>query len=232
VARRVVEGHLYVASGEWSRRGWPRGLRGFLVRGRRVGLLGAGRIGGAVAGMLAGLGARVHAYYSRSAKPWLESYYGARRVGLEDLFEESEILVNSLPLTRETRGLVSFELLRRLPRGAVYVNVGRGGTEEPGAVERLARERPDVGLVLDVHPVEPLPEGHERLGLASRPLTVLSPHFAGYSEESMKGTTLLAAMQARDYLLHGCVWNPVGGPCRRCAWGGPSVEWVLERVRG
>ncbi len=232
VARRIVEGHLYFAGGEWPRRGWPRHLRGFLVRGRTVGLLGAGRIGGAVAGMLHGLGARVAYYYSRSPKPALESYYGARRVSLEELFEKSEILVNSLPLTPETRGIVTLSLLRRLPRGAVYVNVGRGGTEEPGAVEALARERPDVGLVLDVHPVEPVPEGAPRMELAGRPLTVTTPHFAGYSLESMEGTTLLAAMQARDYLRRGCVWNPVGGPCRRCPWGAPGLGEVLAIARG
>ena len=229
VLRRIVAGHGHVAV--WAREGWPSHLRGGLVWGRSVGLLGAGRIGSRVAFILASLGAGPFYYYARTPNRVLEQTLAARRVGLEELFSRSMIVVNSLPLTRETRGIVTRRLLQMLPEGAIYVNVGRGATEEPGAVCSVASERPDLGFYLDVHPEEPLPEGHPRLKLASRPNVVLTPHFAGYSEESMIGTSILAAMQARSFLEKGCVWNPVTGPCRRCQEGPPSLAWIIRESR-
>jgi len=229
--RMIVRGHEYVE--KWAVDGWPVHLQGSLVRGRSVGLLGAGRIGVRVAHILAALGAGPFYYYARGRNRGLEQVLGARRLGLEDLFSRSSILVNSLPLTRETRGIVTYRLLSSMPRGAVYVNVGRGGTEEPGAVCRVARERPDMYFYLDVHPVEPLPPGHERLVLAREHRNVvLTPHFAGYSRESALGTSLLAALQARAFLEEGCVWNPVGGPCGACRGGPPGVDEVIRLVRG
>ncbi|BAA80255.2 putative glyoxylate reductase [Aeropyrum pernix K1] len=222
--RGVVAGHMYTP--RWAREGWPSHLAGFLVRGRSVGLLGAGRIGQSVAFKLAALGAGPFYYYSRSRKPGLEAVLGAKRLEPRELFSRSMILVNSLPLTGETRGLVTAGLLRLLPRGAVYVNVGRGGTEEPGAVEAVASEREDLYFVLDVHPEEPLPPSSGRMRLHGNPRVVMTPHIAGSSRESMTATRLLAAMQARDYLERGCVWNPVNGACREC----PSQRVGLDEA--
>lgn len=226
--RQVVARHNAVE--EWYREGWPIHLAGFLVRGRSLGLLGAGRIGQSIALKLHGLGVSRILYYSRSAKPSLEAL-GARRVPLEELFEHSQILVNSLPLSRETRGLVTYSLLRRLPENAVYVNIGRGGTEEAGAVVRVARERRDLFFVLDVHPQEPIPPGDERLSFTGDPRFILAPHMAGASLESRVGTAILALLQARDYLAHGCVWNPVSRGCKRCPWGHPGIDKVIEMAR-
>ncbi|WP_062662216.1 NAD(P)-dependent oxidoreductase [Aeropyrum camini] len=222
--RGVVAGHIYTP--RWAREGWPSHISGLLLRGRSVGLLGAGRIGQSVAFKLAALGAGPFYYYSRGRKPALEAVLGARRLEPPELFSRSYILVNSLPLTSETRGFVKAGLLRLLPRGAVYVNVGRGGTEEPGAVEAVASEREDLYFVLDVHPEEPLPPDSGRMGLHSSPRAIITPHIAGASRESMAATRLLAAMQARDYLERGCVWNPVNGACREC----PSQRLGLDEA--
>ncbi|MCE4629410.1 MAG: 2-hydroxyacid dehydrogenase [Desulfurococcales archaeon] len=226
--RQIVARHN--STREWSIKGWPIHLAGFLVRGRTLGLLGSGRIGQSIALKLKGLGVSKILYYSRSRKPALEAL-GAMRVPLEELFEHSDILVNSLPLSNETRGIVTYELLKRLPRWAVYVNIGRGGTEEPGAIERVARERSDLFFVLDVHPVEPLPKDHKRLEFLDDPRFVIAPHMAGASHESRVGTTLLALLQARDYLRYGCIWNPVIQDCRRCEWGPPSIDKIIELTR-
>ncbi len=203
---------------------------GRLVTGRSLGLLGAGRIGQAVAVKLRALGVGEVYYYSRSRKPCLEAGLGARKVSLEELFTRSEILVNSLPLTPETRGLVTASLLSLLPQGAIYVNVGRGGTEKPGAVERIAKRRKDLGFFLDVYPREPLTIRDERLLIADGARVILSPHRAGYSKESLYGTSLLALLQARDYIEKGCVWNPVNKTCKQCAWGPPPLGEIVRTL--
>ncbi|MEB3851309.1 MAG: hypothetical protein LRS49_01840 [Desulfurococcales archaeon] len=231
--RMIVSGHKYFEDGLWASRGWPRHLMGGLLLGRTVGLLGAGRIGQRVAFMLRLLGAGRVLYHSRTRKPGLEANLGAAFVDLTTLFEESDVLVNSLPLTPETRGLVSEELLLRLPHGAVYVNVGRGATEEPGALVGAASKRPDLYFVVDVHPSEP-PRGPEesRYELArSNPRFIATPHFAGYSLESAYATTILAARQAALYLERSCVWNPLTSACRRCREGPPPLASIIEEAR-
>ena len=230
VSRQLVASHK--VTWEWDIEGWPDHLVGRLVTGRSLGLLGAGRIGQAVAVKLRALGVGDIYYYSRSRKPCLEASLSARKVGLEELFINSEILVNSLPLTPETRELVTSSLLSLLPYGAIYVNVGRGGTEKPGAVARVAKRRKDLGFFLDVHPHEPLTIRDERLLMADGARVILSPHRAGYSKESLYGTSLLALLQAKDFIEKGCVWNPVNTACRQCEWGPPFIGEVIKALRG
>ena len=215
---------------EWWSSGWPSGRAGWLLYGRSLGLLGAGRIGQAVALKLRSLGVTRVYYYSRTPKPSLDSL-GAKRVSLEYLFENSDILVNSLPLTGETRGIVTNEMLRKLPLNAVYVNVGRGGTEEANAISVVAEERRDLSFVLDVHPEEPPRPGDPRYRYTSDSRFIVTPHVAGLSIETRIGTTILALMQAADYLDHGCLWNPVSGDCGRCKWGSPSLSEIVELAR-
>ena len=232
--RMIVAGHLYFASERWAREGWPRKLMGSLLVGRRIGLLGAGRIGQRVAFMLKALGAGDVIYYSRTRKPCLEATLNARRASsLDDLFSNSDILVNSLPLTPQTRGIVDDRLLSMLPKAAIYVNVGRGPTEKPGALVKVAKKRPDLYFVTDVHPSEP-PEGveAERYRLArENPRFIATPHFAGYSLESAYATTILAARQAATFLREGCVWNPLTSKCQICRGGPPPLEEIIEEAR-
>ncbi|MEB3755345.1 MAG: hypothetical protein GSR79_00565 [Desulfurococcales archaeon] len=228
VLRRMVSMHHHYP--KWSREGWPQHLAGFLLRGRRVGLLGAGRIGQSIALKLYALGAGGLLYYSRTAKPALDTL-GARRVSLVELFEHSDILVNSLPLTKHTKHLVTGDLLLKLPRNAVYVNIGRGATETPDAVDIAAGKRPDLHFVLDVHPEEPTRQDHPRMKYTSEPRFLLTPHVAGLTQESRTGSTILAVLQARDYLRHKCVWNPVTRNCNRCSWSAPDISRIVDWVR-
>lgn len=232
VARRLVEGRDYVLSGDWARQGWPRHLPGMLIRGRCLGVIGAGRIGSRIAFVMRALGASRILYYNRSPRPALESHLGAERASLERIFSECDIIVNSLPYSPSTDSIITYELLSRVKLNAIFVNVGRGGTVEEGAIERLVRERPDVGLVLDVYRREPLdPESVIAAEARKRGNIILTPHFAGYSRESSEATLLLAALQAKDYIEKGCVWNPVNGACNRCSWGAPSIDDILGVAR-
>ncbi|MCE4627971.1 MAG: 2-hydroxyacid dehydrogenase [Desulfurococcales archaeon] len=216
----------------WAEEGWPGlRLRPILVYGRSIGLLGAGRIAAALMRRLAPFSPSRVLYYSRNRKPWLEHHFRARRARLEDIFRDSEIVVNSLPLTPETRGLVKLDHLLSMPKNAIYVNVGRGGTEEPGAVCEASRRRPDIRIVADVHPWEPLPQESPRLALAEKPWNVLTPHMAGASMESSVATTLLALLQARDYLEKGCVWNPVNRACPKPCGSPYSPVEAVEAAR-
>lgn len=227
----VVAGHEYVVSGEWFYRGWPAHYRGGLLVGRRLGLLGGGRIATLVAVKASCLGASRVMYWSRTRKPTLEMAVHAQRVPVDELFKQSDILVNTLPYAEGTRHLVTYELLMKLPKGAVFVNVGRGMTVEKNAIVKALDARKDLRFVLDVHYDEPLRPDSELIRKYGKdPRLVLTPHLAGYTEETYRGTGLLAALQSIKFLEEGCVWNPANEKCRQCIDSPPPLHDILHRI--
>ncbi|WP_110693046.1 2-hydroxyacid dehydrogenase [Salinicola halophyticus] len=126
----------------------------------RVGLLGAGKMGGAVARALKALDydVAIHSRSGRNLPVGITGFSGDE--GLAQLAARSEILINLLPLTPETRGILNAELFTRLPTGAVLIHVGRG--EQLIEADLLAAL--DSGQLsaasLDVFAVEPLPTDH------------------------------------------------------------------------
>lgn len=152
-ARRLREGLDLAASGRWP--GWaPDQLLGMGLRGRTLGILGAGRIGTAVARRAPPFGLEL-AYWSRSSSPEIEAL-GGRRVGaLEELLQRCEVVSVHLSLTEETRGLLGSEELSRVADGSILVNTARGEIVDPGALARALREGPLAAAGLDVYPDEP-----------------------------------------------------------------------------
>jgi phosphoglycerate dehydrogenase-like enzyme len=144
-----------------------------------VGLVGCGRIGSAVAGMLSGLVANVVAYDPFAAA--LPD--GVERVdGLEDLLARSDIVSLHIPFTDETRHLINAATLAVMKPGALLINVSRGPLIDEAALAD-ALERGDLGGAgLDVFETEPLPADSR---LLTTPNTLLSPHMAAYSVRAM-----------------------------------------------
>lgn len=145
---------------------------------RRVGVLGLGAIGGAVAARLASFDFAV-AGWSRSPRPidGVETFAG--EAALADFLARTDILLNVLPLTAETRGIIGATTLGRLPRGAGIVNIGRGGHVDEDAL-LAALDRGQIGgAVLDVTAREPLPAAHP---FWRDPRIMLTPHVAGTTD--------------------------------------------------
>jgi phosphoglycerate dehydrogenase-like enzyme len=148
--------------------------RGETVRGRRVGVVGFGRIGRAFARMVTSLGAELYA-----ADPYCTDQvaveHGAKKVDVEELLRECSVVVLAAGLTDETRHLLDARRLALMPDGAYLVNVGRGGLIEMDALLRELRTG-RISAALDVtDPVEPLPPDHE---LRRLPNVLLTPHVA------------------------------------------------------
>ncbi|WP_243634499.1 2-hydroxyacid dehydrogenase [Roseicella frigidaeris] len=141
---------------------------------RTVGLMGLGAMGARCAAMLQGLGFPVIGW-SRTAKslPGVEGHVGA--AGLPAFLGRSHILVCLLPATPETRGIIRAETLALLPRGAVYVGLGRGLHHRLDDVLAALDSGQLSGAVLDVFEPEPLPPGHP---LWSHPKAIVTPHVA------------------------------------------------------
>ena len=169
------------------------------LAGRRVVILGFGSIGSAVATRL---------------RPFGVDVIGVARVrrdgvlGLEDLdsvLPGADVLVDLLPLTVETTGLLDARRLGLLPPGALVVNAGRGATvDTPALVDAVRDGR--LRAALDVTDPEPLPPDHP---LWQLPDVVISPHMAGDSPRSLARGYALAGDQIRRYAAGDPLRNEV-----------------------
>jgi len=159
------------------------------LAGRRVVILGLGSIGTAIADRLRPFGVEI----TGVARTPRAGTYGL--ADLDEVLRRADVLVNILPLTGETAGLLDARRLRLLPDGALLVNAGRGRTVQTDAlVEELRAGR--LRAVLDVHEAEPLPAGHPLWDL---PNVLVSPHVAGDSPETTIRAFELAGDQVRRF---------------------------------
>lgn len=142
---------------------------------RRIGILGLGTIGQDTAKKFAALGFPT-AGWSRTAKdlPGIKTFYGAD--GFKRLLAESDILVNVLPLTRDTRGILDAKAFAALPKGAYFINMARGGHVVDDALLAALNSNHLGGAVLDVFNQEPLPPDH---AYWTHPKVHVTPHIAG-----------------------------------------------------
>ena len=189
VLRRLTEWHAATRAGS----GWPLDPMGLErvgeLRGRTVGLVGAGKVAAALVPPLRALGAEV-LYASRRESTGL----GAERVALTELLPRIDVLSLHVPLVPETEGLVGSDELALLPPGAVLVNTARGAlVDEPALLEALRSGRL-AGAGLDVFAQEPLLPGHPLLEL---PNVVVMPHVAWLTQETLARSLDLA----RDNVL-------------------------------
>ncbi len=179
-ARRLVEGVDLVRSGRWT--GWhPEQLLGLELRGRTLGLLGAGRIGQAVGRRAPAFGLRV-LYAARTPKPDFERDTGAIRL--------------HAPSTPETKGIINADTLARMKSGAILINTARGDLVREEALA-AALERGHLGAAgLDVYTDEPAI--HPRLLAAPR--TVLLPHIGSATAETRRQMAAIAVANVEAVL--------------------------------
>jgi C-terminal binding protein len=181
------------------------------------GILGLGRIGTAAALRAKAFGFQV-LFYDPYLPNGVDKSLGiARTKDVRELFKRSNVLSLHAPCTRETRGMVGYELLSLLPKGAVLVNTARGEIVDLDGVERCLREGILSGAGLDVLPEEPIPEDNvhplirayreKEEWLEGR--MVLTCHTAFFSPESFVDIRVKSAETMRDVLLLGLKSNVI-----------------------
>jgi phosphoglycerate dehydrogenase-like enzyme len=191
--RGIVQSRDAQGRGEWEAIEPPE------LSGRRVVILGLGSIGSAIADRLRPFGVEVIGV-GRTARD------GVRGLAdLDEVLRDAEILVDILPLTSETSGLLDARRLGLLPDGALVVNAGRGRTIDTAAlVQELRTGR--IRAALDVTDPEPLPPDHPLWGL---PNVLISPHMAGDSPGSTIRAFELAGDQVRRFAAGDPLINEV-----------------------
>jgi gluconate 2-dehydrogenase len=179
-ARRVVELADWVKAGQWKTGVGPAQY-GVEVQGKTLGIVGLGRIGGAVA-RRAALGFNMPVLYTnRNPNPQAEEAYGARRVELSELLATSDFVCLQVPLTPETQHLIGAAELRAMKKSAILINASRGATVDEAALIEALRAGTIHGAGLDVFETEPLPADSP---LLSMPNVVALPHIGSATHET------------------------------------------------
>jgi glyoxylate reductase len=155
VSRRLVEGEKLARSGEWG--GWsPTSMLGHRIHGKRLGILGMGRIGSAVARRAKGFGLAVHYHNRRRVHETVEAELEATFwESLDQMLARVDILSINCPHTPATYHLLSARRLKLLQPHAVVVNTSRGEVVDEAALTRMLRAKELGGAGLDVFEHEP-----------------------------------------------------------------------------
>lgn len=191
-ARRVTEAEAYVRKGDWQR--WQlKQLLGVDVHGARLGIIGMGRIGQAIAKRARGFDMNVRYCNRNRLPPQTEAEFCATHEDKDTLVGQSDFIVLTVPYSWETHHLIGRSELWKMKSNAILVNVARGGVVDDEALVEALRTRRILAAGLDVYENEP--KLHP--GFLTLTNVVLSPHIAS----STQGTRLAMAMTAARNLV-------------------------------
>lgn len=190
-ARRVVEGHHYVHSGQWTK--WRIDLLvGQDIHHRTLGIFGMGRIGQAVARRAGGFSMRILYHDAVRAPEPVEKELGLEYAAAERLLRESDFVSLHVPLLPETRHMIGAEQFRMMKPTAILVNTSRGPVVDEAALAEALEQRVIASAGIDVFEREP----HVHPTLLKLENVVLAPHIASASVDTRRQMSMMAAENA------------------------------------
>jgi lactate dehydrogenase-like 2-hydroxyacid dehydrogenase len=182
-------------------RRWNEGVRGiptWELSGKRVGIVGLGPIGQALARLLLGFGTETVYYKRTPASRDLEAELHARFVPLDELMSTSDAISIHLALTPASRGLIGSREIGLMKPAAIIVNTSRGAVIDERALFEALRDGRIAGAGLDVLEVEPTPPDNPLLDLDN---VIVTPHQSGISRESSPRSARFAMANVRRAAL-------------------------------
>jgi D-3-phosphoglycerate dehydrogenase len=180
---------------------WDRSrLGGTELRGRTLAIVGLGRIGSEMARRGRAFGMTLVAF-DPFVPPARFEELGVERVEtLPELLERADVLTVHTPLTPETLGMIGVSELARLGRGAIVLNLARGGIVAEDALADALTAGRIAGASLDVFSAEPLPADHPLRGV---PNLILTPHLGASTSDAQRSVSIEACSAVRDALVTG-----------------------------
>ncbi len=152
-ARKIIDGEKFMRAEKFK--GWqPQLLLGMELKGKTVGIIGAGRIGQATAKRLKSFGTKI-VYYSRNEKPEFEIETGAVKSTLNSLLKNSDIISLHVPLTKQTNNLLSKTKLKLLKPNVIVINTARGEVIDEKYLIHLLKKKKIQSAGFDVYEGEP-----------------------------------------------------------------------------
>ena len=199
VTRRLAEGIRLAQSDDWQ--GWsPTAMLGGRIAGRRLGILGMGRIGQAVAKRAAVFGMQVHYHNRKRLRPEVEEALDATYwESLDQMVSRVDILSINCPHTPSTFHLLNARRLKLMKPSAVIVNTSRGEVIDENALTRMLRSGEIAGAGLDVFEFEP----QVNAGLLELDNVTLLPHIGSATPDCRRDMALRAIDNIRQFLDQG-----------------------------
>lgn len=184
VPRRLAEGEKLMRSGKWK--GWrPGGMLGHCIGGKKLGIIGMGRIGQAVARRASGFGMSIIYHNRRQLPPAVEESLNATYIaGLEQLLRDSDIITLHCPHTSETHEMIDAERIAMMKSSTYLINTARGDLVNENALIEALQQEKIGGAGLDVYQKEPAVDSRF-LELKN---TVLLPHMGSATFEGREAS--------------------------------------------
>ena len=214
VARNVSWADASVQGGAWARSQFS----GIEIRGKTLGLVGAGRIGAEVA-----LRAQAFGMETIAHDPYLTEERAKElrieRVELGDVIARGDVISLHVPLTPQTEGMIGEAELKAMKSTAILVNTARGGIVDEGALIAALESGEIAAAALDVYETEPLPEDSPLRGIQN---LVLTPHLGASTAEAQELVSNEIALGVSAALLEGDLSKALNAP----AIGGEELEFL------
>jgi D-3-phosphoglycerate dehydrogenase len=204
LARHIPRADAGMKAGQWPK----AGLTGFELEGKKLGVIGLGRIGATVARKAQGIGMDVAAY-DPFLPPGASGRAGVPLKTLEELLAKADVVTLHVPRTKDTTNLLDETRLRSMKKGAYLVNAARGGLVDEDALLRLLDEGHLAGAALDTFVTEPLPAESK---LREHPRLILTPHLGASTSEAQQAVSTILAKQIVDFFATGAVAGCVNLP--------------------
>ncbi|WP_306151426.1 phosphoglycerate dehydrogenase [Roseovarius sp. MMSF_3281] len=203
VARQIPEASASTHAGKWEK----SKFMGTELTGKTLGVIGAGNIGGIVCDRARGLKMKVIAFDPFLGQEKADKM-GVEKVELDELLTRADFITLHVPLTDQTRNILSKENLEKTKKGVRIINCARGGLVDEAALAELLKSGHVAGAGFDVFAEEPAKDNP----LFNLPNVVCTPHLGAATTEAQENVALQVAEQMSDYLLTGAVTNALNMP--------------------
>lgn len=185
-ARRLIEATNCIYEDKWG--DWsPFMLAGTDIYAKKIGIVGLGRIGEAVARRAKGFKMDI-LYHNRNRNERGEKELGAYYASFDELLQQSDFVVSLVPLSKQTENLFDKEAFLKMKQSAIFINASRGGVVDEKALYEALKSRTIRAAGLDVFKEEPISSAHP---LAELDNAVLLPHIGSASKETRENMLTL-----------------------------------------
>jgi D-3-phosphoglycerate dehydrogenase len=203
LARQLPKANSTMHSGKWEK----KSLQGVELRGKKLGVLGLGRIGLEVTRRARSFGMEVIGH-----DPFVSASIARENaiqlVSTDELFQQADYLTLHVGLTPQTTGIINEETIAKMKKGVRIVNCARGELIVEEALAEALKSGQVGGAALDVFHQEPLKDSP----FFALDNVILTPHIAGSTAEAQEAVGVQIALQVREYLKLGVVQNAVNLP--------------------
>jgi len=205
LTRNIPQATSSMKDGKWEKKKFS----GREVTGKTVGIVGIGRIGSIFAERAQGLKMKVIAFDPHMPKELVDKL-GVELVSLDDLCRRADFISVHVPLTKETKHVISTREFSLMKKDCLFIDCARGGVVDEEALYQALKNGDIRGAGLDVFEVEPTTK--ENCKLLDLDNFICTPHLGASTAEAQENVAVAIAEQIADYLLHGTVTNAVNVP--------------------